>query len=169
MKSAVVFYSHYGNTAYVVDRFCDVLRAQGKADVFELEYLHAKKGLLRRFVYRIFPFMVRLSPINLDLKEYDLLFLGIPVWGGKPSAPVSKYMLTCKNIAGKKIICCYVYGIEASARKCAKYVERTLQRKGCSEIFNIYFPWSRISDEEFLDQTVRTSMDKISLEAYPTP
>ncbi len=75
MKSLVIYYSHYGNTAVAAHRAWNILSKKGPSDIFELEYAGGKKNIFVRALYRIFPAMVKLEPIPIDLSDYDLLYL----------------------------------------------------------------------------------------------
>jgi len=162
MKSLVIYYSHTGNTANVVKSFAAALRKMGEVDIFELEYSHGKRNLLQRLLYRLMPFLVRLNLVPLDLKDYDVLCLGIPVLFGYPPPAVSKYISISKNMAKKKIICCYVYGVEASAKNCSRYVEKILARKGRPEITSVFVSWVNAYNVEFLDNLINETMRKIA-------
>lgn len=161
MKNLVIYYSHYGNTAYVAERFSDALSKLGNTKMAQLEY-EKKQNLFYRTLYRFLPHLVKLAPIITDLNEYDILCLGIPVWGGRPSAPVTRYLHICKNLTTTKIICYYVFGLEPSAKKCAQYVEKTLQSKHSAQIIHAYVPWANINNDEFLNRTINEAIAKIS-------
>ncbi|MCX5706969.1 MAG: hypothetical protein NTW13_04870 [Candidatus Omnitrophica bacterium] len=158
MKSLVIYYSRYGNTARVADVLLEALRQKGEASAIEIEYLNHKQNLFRRAFFRLLPTLVRLAPINSDLKQYDLICFGIPVWGGRPSAPITKYLSLIKHIGKKKVICYYVYGSEISAQQCAKYIERVLYRKGCSLVINAFIPWENIDDQWFLSNAINQAI-----------
>ena len=161
MRSLFIYYSHSGNTAYVTDRFKDAFAKLGKTDIFEIDYLHSKPTILRRFFAQFFPFLVRIIPIKVDLKSYDILFLGIPVMDNRPSAVLIKYMQLLKHITGKKIICCYVYGVETSAKKCAKFTERLLTSKGNHQISHVYASYCDIYNEDFLIELIADTLSRI--------
>ena len=163
MKSLVVYYSRYGNTARVSDAMLDAVRSKGKADIDEIEYQDKKQNLLNRIFYRFFPMFVRLAPVKSDLSDYDLICIGVPVWGGRPSAPVTKYLLLTKNVVGKKAICFYVYGFEDSAHRCAKYIKSLLTKKGFSKIENVFVCWDDIGNEVFLNKVISEAIAKVSL------
>lgn len=162
MKTLLIYYSHYGHTYSVANAFQEALSKIGTVDNYELEYLSRRQGLLKRIFYRLYPALVALAPIPLDLKNYDVLCLGIPVWGGRPSAPVTKYLQLCKNIEKKTIICFFVYGIEASAKTCFNFVSKVLKRKGQAAIIPVYVPWEKAQNKEFLSKAISTTLEKIS-------
>ncbi len=162
MKSLVVYYSHFGNTAYVASRLQEALAAKGSADIFALEYADKKKSLARQFLYRTFPSLVNLAPIPTDLKEYDVLCLGIPVILGSPSPAFQKYISICVNLHNKKVICCYVYGIERDARNYAKQLEKILAPKINQPIISIFIHWGNVHMEGFISKAVNEAMAKLA-------
>ena len=162
MRSLIIYYTHSGNTAYAARRFFDALRKQGDTDLFELKYIGGEKSLLVRFFYRFMPSMVQLATVPFDLKEYNVLCLGIPVLGGYPSGAISKYISMCENIDKKKIICFYIYGFEASAENCSRYIEKLLRKRGNPEIINAYIPWHSVLKEDFLDKVIAFTMSKVT-------
>lgn len=165
MKSAVIYYSHYGNVACVANEFVEVLKRFGGVDSLEIEYKKNSLWFMRKVFYRLFPGLIRLAPIKTDLKEYDVIFFGVPVWGGRPSAPVLKYLRMCRNIRNKRIFCFYVYGIDRSARICAEFVKRVLRHKSNSPIENVFIPWTNVQDVHFMNDVFKQIL--LSLDIQP--
>ena len=162
MKSLVAYYSRYGNTARVADALIDSLRNKGSADLLQIEYQKRDQNLLNRAFFRFFPMFVKLAPIKSDLKDYDLLCVGIPVWGGRPSAPVTKYLLLTKNVIGKKAVCFYIYGFKESAVRCSKYINSLLKKKGFLRVESVFVHWDNVGNELFLNQAISEALAKIS-------
>lgn len=162
MKSIVVYYSHYGNTAYVADKFLNALSKKGKTDIAQLEYRGGRQSLLKRFFFRLFPLWVNLAPLSFNPNDYEILCLGIPVWGGRPSAPITKYLHLCKDLSKKKIICFYIYGIKASVHKCSRYVRKILEKKDHPLIIEVFIAWLDVQNQEFLEKTINDAVDKIA-------
>ncbi len=162
MKSLVAYYSRYGNTARVADALIDSLRNKGSADLLQIEYQKRDQNLLNRAFFRFFPMFVKRAPIKSDLKDYDLLCVGIPVWGGRPSAPVTKYLLLTKNVIGKKAVCFYIYGLKESAVRCSKYIKSLLKKKGFLRVESVFVHWDNVGNEVFLNQAISEALAKIS-------
>ena len=154
MRSLVVYYSHYGNTSLVVQYIYNALIKLGKTDLVRLEYKHGQENPIARIVYKIMPRLVELMPAPVDISEYDLLCIGIPVFAGTPSSAVAKYLSMCRNIDGKKIICSYVYGFEANAKHCSRVVREYLQKIGKANIVELFIPWARVQDEQFVQTAI---------------
>lgn len=161
MKTLLIYYSHYGHTYNVANAFQETLTSIGTVDTYELEYLSRRQSLMKRIFYRLYPSLVVLAPVPLDLKDYDLLCFGVPVWGGRPSAPVTKYLHLCNNIENKTVICFFVYGIEASARTCFKFVNKILMKKGQPKVIPVYVPWDKAQNKEFLNKAISAALEKI--------
>ncbi|MFA5338093.1 MAG: hypothetical protein WC330_07155 [Candidatus Omnitrophota bacterium] len=162
MKSLAVYYSHYGNTAFVTHKAWTELAKKGEADLFEVEYEGGKKNIITRLFYRIFPSLVKIKPIPADLNNWDILFLGVPVLGAHPSSALLKYIESIKHINSKRIICCYVFGIELSAKHCAVHVSKILEKKGNPRIMNIFIPWANVHNESFLNKTLIEVINKLN-------
>jgi hypothetical protein len=161
MKSLVIYYSHRGNTAYVARSFFEALQKRGEANIFELKYIGGE-NLFMRFAYRFMPSRVQLATVPSDLGKYDVLCLGIPVIGGYPSSAITKYITLCENISGKKIVCCYIYGIEASADHCAAYIEKQFKRRGTPQVINVFVPWYDVLKENFLENIINETLKRVT-------
>ncbi|MDD4955546.1 MAG: hypothetical protein PHP17_05875 [Candidatus Omnitrophica bacterium] len=162
MKSLVVYYSHYGNTAFVTHKAWTELSKKGEADIFEVEYINGKKNIIKRFFYRFFPFFVKIKSIPSDLSAYDVLFLGIPVLAAHPSSALLKYIKSVQSIDNKNIICCYVYGLELSAKHCAAKITKILEKSGHPRIANVFIPWINVHNADLLDKMLLDAINKLS-------
>ena len=134
----------------------------GEASIMRLEYKRGKRNPLLRFIYKIFPNLVQLKRIKSDLTAYDTLCLGIPVIAGRPSSSISKYISMCKNLNNKNIICCYVYGFEANAKRCARNTLKILRKKTNANIIEMFVPWNYAHKENELDSIIVKALSKLS-------
>jgi flavodoxin len=112
MKSVVIYYSHDGNCAMIAER----IQAAAKADILQLRTEDDKhrRGLVKylwgggQVVTKKRP---ALKPYTLNTDDYDLIFIGTPVWAASP-APALNSFLDQTRIAGKKaaLFCCHAGG-----------------------------------------------------------
>jgi len=112
VKTLIAYYSGAGSTA----RVAGLLKTALNADIYEIKTLDPKK---RRgpanFFWAISISMKKkkpaLVPFTLDIKKYDLIILGTPVWAGGPSVILTAFLDQVK-ITGKKIAlyCCHAGG-----------------------------------------------------------
>lgn len=164
MKSLVVFYSRFGSTAHIAYKLLDALREAGEANIFELSYRSGRRSLLAELLYRIIPVRVELSDATpLDVKDYDILAIGMPVWSGRPAPPVSAYIKGCENTDGKKVLCFLVYGIGESSDRCLRYAKKILDKKGALKIIDLSIPWDKVHDDEFVKKCIRETIKRLFL------
>ena len=112
MKTAIIYYSYDGNTAFAAE----AIRAATGADIYEIKTVDTKKRTgLWKIIWGGFQVirnkMPPLEPLSVDLKDYDNIILGTPVWAGSP-APAMVSFLSNTKISGKKIamFCCHAGG-----------------------------------------------------------
>jgi flavodoxin len=160
MKVFIAYYSHGGNTAYVACKFMEALKKKADVDIFEISYSEGRKGFVWELLARIIPYLVVLKEIPMDLSKYDIIFIGTPVWGGRPAPPVLSYIKRVGNITNKRIVYFQVYGIEASAKKCLDYTLGVLNKKAPSAIVDLNIPWSKVHNEEYVDKLVNDILAK---------
>lgn len=109
MKKAVIFYSYEGNTKLMAESIAQEV----EADLIELKPKDEKKskGFMKYFwggravMMNIKP---ELLPLNKDIQEYDVLFIGTPVWAFSYT-PALKAFFSQNTFKDKKIclFCCH--------------------------------------------------------------
>jgi flavodoxin len=109
MKVLVAFYSLEGNTRLLARHIAKTL----KADVMEVRPVKdmPQKGL-KKFIFGGRQAMMGakpdIQPPEKDWKDYDMIFVGTPIWAWTASPPIMSY-LSKSGISGKKValFCCY--------------------------------------------------------------
>ena len=102
MKSLVVYYSLTGKTKLVSQVIAEALNAT-------LVEIKETKPAPRPFIYLtggFAAFMNRgsnINPIDVDLKQYERIFIGSPMWGPR-SAPAINSFIYKTNFEGRSII-----------------------------------------------------------------
>ena len=111
MRSLVVFYSMDGNTRLIAHAIADAVGA----DILELRIKDKgrarPKGFMRYLWAGQAVFMKslpELESLDKDAGDYDVLFIGSPVWAGTYAPPVRSF-LEKVSLSGKDIglFCCY--------------------------------------------------------------
>ena len=103
MKSIVIYYSYGGNTRKIAKKVADVTGA----DLAEIDTVKPYTGSYnevvdqgQREVNR--GFCQEIKPFNVDLKQYDSIILGTPVWW-YTFAPAMNSFLQNVNLSGKSV------------------------------------------------------------------
>jgi len=119
MKSLVVFYSLSGNTRFIAEQ----IAAATNGDILELKPLKdvKSKGVSKYFWGGRQVFMKTcpaLAVFDKDPGDYDLIFIGTPVWAGT-FAPALRSFFASAELANKKVapFCCYA-GSQGRSLRC---------------------------------------------------
>ncbi len=109
MKSLVIFYSLQGNTKLMAESIAGAVNA----DILELKQkkVISKKGFMKYF-WGAKAIMMKetpeLIPVEKNFQDYDLLFIGTPVWASTYAPALNSYFKT-NDIQDKKValFCCH--------------------------------------------------------------
>ena len=111
MKALVVFYSLEGNTKFIAQKIAE---ATG-ADILELKLKKetVKPHSLSKYFWGGKQVMMKekpeLLPFNYKPEEYDLLFIGTPIWAWNYSPPINTF-LSGARLTDKKIALFFSHG-----------------------------------------------------------
>lgn len=131
-KTALIYFSLSGNTDYVAKRIAEEIGNQTKLDIIKLEPVkpYADKGPMK-FVKggaaATFGSKPELKPYDFQVKDYDTVILGTPVWAGTITPPLRTFMLANK-LKGKNIalfLSCSSGNIDRCLGKLNKYLKKT--------------------------------------------
>ena len=147
MKTAVVFYSFSGNTNRVAHLIIDVLKSKGEEAIpIRIRPVKEEKNFLKQCIDAFFGKTPELYETLLDLKEYDRVILGSPVWAFKPAPAINTYLSKCSALGGKEVICFATYGSGAGKDKMLDNMKKTLQEKGANVKKTISFQQAENQD-----------------------
>ncbi len=118
MKTAIVYYSMHGNTAYVAKKLAE----KTGADVIEITPVKAfpDKGFKKFFWGGKSAIMAKtpeLNPYEFNADEYEQVVIGFPVWAGRIAPPIRSFVEENKNTLKGKIISSYACQSGSGAEK----------------------------------------------------
>lgn len=103
MKNLTVYYSWTGNTEAVAGQ----IQQLAGGDLLKLEEEKPREISKKAFVSAAFSALFgrksRLKPLNVSLEEYDAIFLGTPVWAGRPAPAVNAFLKNA-DLSNKKVV-----------------------------------------------------------------
>lgn len=131
MKRAVIYYSLSKNTKEAAERIAEKL----DADIFEIE---TEKPMPTSFSQQImlggFQSSLGLAPkikkLSIDIDSYDEIILGMPVWAGKPAAPINT-LLKNRQIADK-VTAVFTLSGGGDNGKCIPALAKKLKNMKCT-------------------------------------
>jgi len=108
MKTLVVFYSRTGNTELVAKTVAQVLNA----DLRRVEEVKERKGIFT-LVAGCFKAIKNKSsdikPVDFNLGNYDLIFLGSPVWASKTTPAINTF-ISKADFKNKNVVVFFTLG-----------------------------------------------------------
>ena len=110
MKKLVVFYSLSGNTEIVAKTIAKEL----KADLCRVEETRKRNRFLAYMTGGFAAFRDKCSeikPVVLDVHDYDLIFLGSPIWASRP-VPAINAFISSTDFKSRKVIVFFTMGGE---------------------------------------------------------
>ena len=102
MKTIVLYYSRTEKTA----KAAKTLSEEISADIIEIKDLKNRFGPLnymKASADAMREIKTNIEPTTVDISEYGLVYIGTPVWAGKPAPAVITFIDKC-NFQGKDVI-----------------------------------------------------------------
>ena len=103
MKTLVVYYSYSGRTETVARTIAEAL----DADIRRIEEVKPRNGFAQLYLDGGMAAgrdkCSEIKPCDIDIDEYDRIFIGTPNWASKP-APAVNAFITGTDLAGKEVI-----------------------------------------------------------------
>jgi flavodoxin len=142
MRSIIIYYSYTGNTKRVAEILADYLK--GKNNEVEIVRLEAQESshFFKQAIRGLTHKKTKINPVNFDLKDYDLICFGTPVWAFGPAPAMNTYLDKCFNLEKKEVILFCTYGSGVGKERCLDYMQKILEKKQVKKI-------SRFSIQQF--------------------
>lgn len=151
MKTLIIYYSYSGITDKVVNMFAGILRKKGEVVIQRLK----PKQEITTFIGQCRAAFTKKRTelrdgVSFDVKNYDMILLGSPVWAFAPAPAVNTYLDNLSGLEGKKAIVLLTSGSGAGVKNCFKNIRDILESKKASKIDEINIPNTRMKDENFI-------------------
>ena len=127
MKKAVVFYSLSGNTQAAAKEIAEGIGA----DLIELKLVkpfptEKSKQLALGGMQAMFGMKPAIQELSKNIKEYDVLILGTPIWAGTIAAPVHSFLNKYKVL--DKIVAVFTFSGGGDNKRCIAKLSKRLPR-----------------------------------------
>jgi multimeric flavodoxin WrbA len=158
MKALITYYSYSGITDKIANLYANILREKGEVTIQRLK----PKEEITTFIGQCRAAFSRKRAelkdgVNFDVKNYDLLLLGSPVWAFAPTPVINTYLDKISGLEGKRVIVLLTSGSGAGVKKCFSNIKIILENKCASRIDEINIPNRIMSDEN----SINSSLEKI--------
>jgi flavodoxin len=147
VKSLVIYYSLTGKTRLVAQTIAAALNAT-------LVEVEEKRRVPWPFVYVSGGFRAmtnrgsRINPVNVDLKQYERIFVGSPVWASSPTPAINSFICQM-NFEGQSIVPFFTMGGTTSEKALANITAKI--EKGQGKVAGSFAITSyEVSDEQMM-------------------
>jgi flavodoxin len=147
MKSLVVYYSLTGKTKLVAQAIAEALNAT-------LVEIDERRPIPMPLVYLSGGFAAftnrarEIKPIEVDLKQYDRIFVGSPIWASRPTPAVNSFIYQT-NFEGRSVIPFFSVGGDNSEKALANITAKIEERQG-KVVGSFAITSYGVSDEEII-------------------
>lgn len=162
MKSIVLYYSRTRKTAVAAK----ALAAEISADAVEIEDFKNRSGALNYIsasIDAVREIKTNIKPESLKLEEYGLIYIGTPVWAGKPSpaiiTAVDKY-----NFQDKDVILFATYG-GSGGNSTINRMEEKIEARG-GRIINSFLIKTSGKKMHEIREEIKNIVEEMDLKIY---
>lgn len=159
-KILIVYYSYEGNTEFVAES----IQKKTNGDMLQLELSEQKnRAGFSKYLWGGSQVMMGKKPslkaINVDIREYDLIFLGSPIWAGRYAPAFNTYLTEIEGLKDKDfaLFCCHGGG--GGNKAFAKVKNRLSGNEFLTEI--AFLDPKKNLDREEMDNQVQAWIESI--------
>ena len=115
MKSLIVFYSFTDKTKLVAQTIAETLQAE----LVEIEEAKPRRRGLPTYLIGGFAAITnrgsKIVPTNVDLKQYDTIFIGSPIWTSRPTPAINSFIYA-NDFEGRGVVPFFTMGGNESGK-----------------------------------------------------
>ena len=157
MRTAIVYYSYSGNTHRVANLMAEILKSKGDDVVLvRIRPLKEEKNFVLQCRDAFLVKKPELYRTLTNLKDFDRVIIGSPVWAFKPAPAINTYIDTCENISGKECMVFVTYGSGTGKDKAIEFMKKTLQNKGAN--IKDSFSFQQLEKDNSVKDTLKNAL-----------
>lgn len=158
MKAIIIYYSYTGNTKLVAEDLVDILQEKGEVATIELKDLTENGNFLSQAAKGFRHKRAEIQPVQFDLKNYDLICFGTPVWAFGPAPAINSHIDRCVGLGDKVVILFTTYGSGAGREHCLNYMKGILAKKGVREFMRFSIQQREVRDRELVLRKIKEAL-----------
>lgn len=162
MKTIILYYSRSKNTSEVAE----TLANEFSADEIEIKDLKDRGGPLNYISASIDAMRenkTKINPSTVDLSKYDLVYIGTPVWAGKPTPAIITLIDRC-DFKNKDVILFATLGGSGGSKTIERMREK-IEIRGGRMINSFLIKTSGKKKYEIIEETKKT-VEEMDLKIY---
>jgi len=159
MRSIVIYYSYTGNTEKVAQILAEYLREKNEVEIFRLDAEESPYFFIqamRAFRHK----KAKLKSINFDLRNYDLICFGSPVWAFSPAPAMNTYLEKCFGLEEKSVVLFCTHGSGIGKERCLDYMQEVLSKKKVKDFRRFSIQQFMVDNKEFILSQIKQILEK---------
>ncbi len=158
MQAIIIYYSYSGNTKKVAGVLAEILSQKGEVGAIGLKGLDESDKFLAQVARAFRHKRAKIEPVSFDLKAFDLICLGTPVWAFGPAPTMNTYLDNCFGLEGKEVILFTTYGSGTGNERCLNYMQEILTRKGAQQFKRFSIQQFKVNDQNFILRRIKEAL-----------
>lgn len=155
MKTLIVYFSLTGNTEKLAAAIGDYLKAKNiTVDFLRLKSIPEDKNFFKNCLAALFKKKVRIEAGKFDLKDYQAIFFGTPVWAFDIVPALRTYLDTISDLSGKKVFLFATYGSGAGKERALNNLEKIVKGKKGSVLGRLSICEKDITNASLLQEKI---------------
>jgi flavodoxin len=152
MKICYIYHSETCNTRGIADR-CLAATSGDRIEIRDLQNYSRISKYLVRARRAMNGLADPIDPSRIDVSGYDLVVIGSPVWGGRPTPAVNAAVQALEGCEGKKSILFVKCG--GSARESLSLIRKAAEGRGMIVPGSASFTRRELRDEDRVRDLIR--------------
>jgi flavodoxin len=158
MRSIIIYYSYSGNTKKVVQILSEYLREKSETEILELKVQNESTSFFGQCQQAFWHKQTEIGQPKFNLKPYDLVCLGTPVWAFGPAPAMNTYLDKCSGLEDKEVILFTTYGSGVGNSRCLNYMQKILSKKGVRSFRRFSMQQFKVDDKEFVLSRIKEKL-----------
>ena len=156
-KVALIFYSFSGNTQRVFEYLREVLLSRGCT----VEFLQLKpENEPKSFFKQGFSAFTKKKPklvgeVFYDLKDFDYIILGTPLWAFTISPALRSYLEKAENLENKRVSFLFTYGSGTGLNKAIRELKNILEKKSAQVESFASLEGKKVKERSYLEEKLK--------------
>ena len=138
----------------------EYLQQKSEVDVLELKAKDESSSFLSQCRRAFWHKRVEIEPGKFDLKSYDLVCIGTPVWAFAPAPAINAYLDKCFGLERKEAVLFTTYGSGTGNGRCLNYMQKILSKKSAGVFRRFSIQQFKINDKEFVLSKIQEALNK---------
>ena len=156
MKSIIIYFSLTGNTEKLA-RLIRKSLSKRDIDVEELRLKGGEGNFIKESLSALFSRKILIE--KKELKKYNLIFLGSPVWAFSPVPAIVSFVKNVENLSEKKVFLFFTYGSGTGRRRAERVLRNLVEDRGGEVISTIQIKGRLMKMPERVEERVKFFLD----------